>query len=108
MTTTLLDALLELQAALEGLARALTTGHADKVLAAEEPLASAVASLVTRPAPAPSEIAQLARAINGVRGAVLQCEALGKSAGDFIRTVLPEPAYTRGDRFRIRRVTGDS
>ena len=102
MKTTLLDALIDVQSALEGLARALTTGNSDAVLAAEEPLASAVATLVTRPTPAAADIPHLVQAINGVRSAVLRCEALGQSAGDFVRAVLPEPAYARHDRPRRR------
>ena len=80
--------------ALRGLVRALLTGRADEVLAAEGPLQTATADLAALCASGrvadPARVRKSARAI---RIAVLECQALGYSAEALRRILIPDAAY---------------
>lgn len=86
-------------AALDALAEALAAGDAAAVLAAEPAMAAAVAELSAwRPVAGDRSSADLARAVEGVRASLARCQALGRSATDFSRAVLPGAAYDRAGR----------
>jgi hypothetical protein len=95
MTTTLLEALERVREALDELARALASGDASAVLAAEEPVGSAVAALSAAKPATGNDKPGLSPAIHSVRAAMTRCEALGRTADDFLRAVFPQPAYGR-------------
>lgn len=97
MTTTPLEALARLQAALDTLARALATGDSRQVLAAEEPVASAVSALApyrTSHVPA-ADGDRLRRAIVDVQATLARCEALGRTAVAFVDALFPQAVYGR-------------
>jgi hypothetical protein len=95
MTTSLLDGVTRLQAALDSLARALAAGDGQAVLAAEEPIASAVTALASFPSPAAQSVPGLPSAIAAVRAAVHRCQVLGEAASQFSQAVLGEATYGR-------------
>ena len=102
MTTTLRDALSRLQSALDALARALTSGDDAAVLAAEEPLGSAVTAVAQLARRRHTEADGLREAIDGVRAAMTRCAALGRTAGGGCRPGAATPrrwssAMTRRD-----------
>jgi hypothetical protein len=96
MTMTLLDAIDRVREALDELASALASGEPANVLAAEEPLGSAVSALAQAAPPANDvERAAVPRALHTVKTALKRCETLGRTADDFVRAVFPDPAYGR-------------
>jgi hypothetical protein len=95
MTTTLLDAIERLQISLDQLARALATAESETVLAAEEPLATAVTALAAFRRRDTGDLTGLPDAIARARAAVRRCQSLGASAEQFSRAVLGEPSYGR-------------
>jgi hypothetical protein len=94
MTTTLLDAVARLQTALDTLAHALTAGDERAVLAAEEPLATAVTSLAAFRRTNADPTSGLPEAIASVRASVSRCQTLGGSASQFSRAVLGDASYS--------------
>lgn len=95
MTTTLLDAVTRLQAALDSLAAALAAGEPDAVLAAEEPVAAAVSSLTAFRRRDADRAPGLAEALARVRAAMQRCEALGESAAQLSLAVFGTSTYDR-------------
>jgi hypothetical protein len=91
------DAFTAVESALRNLARALATGDADQVLAAESPLQVATAGLADlRLNPAPLDAARVRQAWRAILMAVLECQALGASADVLRRVLVPETAYSHG------------
>jgi hypothetical protein len=99
MTSRPPDVLVRIGAALDALAAALVAGDTAAVLAAEAPIAAAVAELTAwRPAAEDRSSPDVVRALQAVRGSLARCQALGRSATDFSRAVLPGAAYDRAGR----------
>jgi hypothetical protein len=99
MTSRPPDVLVRIGAALDALADALVAGDAAAVLAAEAPIAAAVAEVSAwRPVAGERSSADVARALQAVRASLARCQALGRSATDFSRAVLPGAAYDRAGR----------
>ena len=93
------DVLVRIGAALDALANALAAGDAAAVLAAEAPMADAAAQLAAwRPSADERSSPDVARALVGIRGSLARCQALGRSATDCSRAVLPGAAYDRAGR----------
>lgn len=82
-----------LQAALDHLADALVTGEPDRVLAAEERLATAVGLVAALPRPITGDRFELRAKIHAAQLALSRCQRLGRASADLERTVRPEPAY---------------
>lgn len=97
MTTTLLEQLTHLQAALDELAVALRAADADAVLSAEEPLASAISALAPLRGADIQEADRFAvrRALTTLRLTLARCEALGSTADGLGRAMMPPVAYDR-------------
>jgi hypothetical protein len=115
MTTTLLENLTRLQAALDHLARALTSGDAEAVLGAEEPLASAVSALglIRRRDVESSDRDQVRRAIAALTASLRRCESLGRTVQAIGLAMAPDLSYgPRGLRLvgasPVRRLTSTS
>ena len=93
------DEFTAVESALRGLVRALSTGRAEEVLAAEAPLQTATAGLTALRASGrvldPTRVRQATRAI---RIAVLECQALGYSAETLRRILIPDTAYPAAGR----------
>jgi hypothetical protein len=93
------DEFTAVETAVRGLVRALLTGRADEVLAAEGPLQAATEGLTALRASGrvadPARVRQAARAI---RIAVLECQALGLSAEALRRILIPDAAYPGSGR----------
>jgi len=101
--TTAPDVLLRLNAALDLLSAALESGDAGEVLAAEQPLASAVHALtaVDRSLVTPSPA--LGRLLLETRLAVERCRSLGESSSDLLSIVTRQATYgPRGRRVPAR------
>jgi hypothetical protein len=99
MTSRPPDVLVRIGAALDALADALAAGDAAAVLAAEAPIAAAVAELSAwRPDGDERSSPDVRRSLEAVRGSLARCQALGRSAADFSRAVLPGAAYDRAGR----------
>lgn len=92
--TTLPDALIDVEAALERLSAAMVTGQADAVLSAEEPLAAAIRRLVTCPAPSGADRTAVYQGIRNVRLALMKCQLLGRSSAALEQALTAEPAYS--------------
>jgi len=91
--TSLTDALILVEAALERLAVAMATGDPDSVLAAEESIAVSVHHLLTAPRDAADPL-RVARQLAKVRVALLACEQMGRAAAGYAQTVMPAAPYT--------------
>jgi len=88
--------------ALRGLVRALLTGRADEVLAAEGPLQTATADLAALCASGRvADAAHVRQAARAIRIAVLECQALGYSA-EALRRILIHDAVYPGAGQRLR------
>jgi hypothetical protein len=96
------DALDRLNAALNGLARALESGSAESVLSAEGPLAAALDALATGQLEEVSRRPDLRAAVMNVRLALERCQTLGESAAS-IAAALGQPGY---DAHGLRRPDG--
>ncbi len=83
------DVLDRLLAALDGLARALSSGRADEVLAAEAPLADAAAALGAANRNVLGRRSDLRMMLTNLRLAVGRCQALGASAAALALVVSP-------------------
>jgi hypothetical protein len=97
MTTSLLEAIQQVEEALTCLADALVRGSAEDVLQAEGPLGAAVTQ-VTRVRDSGigvDDAPAVRRAMSGVRAAVVRCETLGRSAEQYRRAVFPDAEYGR-------------
>jgi len=97
--TTAPDSLQQLQTALDGLASALESGRADDVLAAETPLAAAVAALAAtdlRALAAVSDPATLAAGVDTLRTSLFRCVRLGRTSAGLLDCLIPRAAYGRG------------
>jgi hypothetical protein len=91
--TSLTDALILVEAALERLAVAMATGQPDSVLAAEESIAQSVHQLLMAPRDAADPML-VARQLAKVRVALLACEQMGRAAAGYVQTVMPAAPYT--------------
>jgi hypothetical protein len=78
------DPLFELQAALDGLAAALTSGDPDAVLAAETPLAIATARLTALDGRPDGTAAELRARLQDIRRSVGRCRRLGAASADLL------------------------
>jgi hypothetical protein len=97
--TTAPDSHHQLQAALDGLASALESGRADDVLAAETPLAAAVAALTAtdlRALAAETDSATLMAGVDAIRTSLFRCVRLGRTSAGLLDCLIPRAAYGRG------------
>lgn len=83
------DAIERVHLALTGLAEALETGHPDRVLAAERPLADAAAALATVDRRAPADPARLRARLLEARLTLDRCRTLGQASADLISAMWP-------------------
>ncbi|MCC7010599.1 MAG: hypothetical protein IT184_17450 [Acidobacteria bacterium] len=97
MTTTLLETLTRLQAALDQLAGSLKSASAESVLDAEAPLATAVSAMgrLRRSDVADADPAEVRQAIAAVRAALSRCETLGTTAEALGRAASVDEPYSR-------------
>jgi hypothetical protein len=98
--TNLSDTLADLARALDRLADALTSGSPDAVLAAEEPVRSAVTRLAAfgQHGVALPEARGVRSQMHAVQAATVRCERLGRAARDYVRATFGDPAYGRAGR----------
>lgn len=96
--TTSPDALTGLVAALDDFSRALETGDANAVLAAEETLAAAVSALKTAHLPTLAQQGAVRARIDDIRLAITRCRALGYAASDLAAIMAPPGYGPRGLR----------
>jgi hypothetical protein len=101
------DPLFELQAALDGLAAALTSGDPDAVLAAEAPLAIAAARLTALDGRPDGTAAELRTRLQDIHRSVGRCRRLGGASADllalFTATEYGPAGRTRGTSSRSAR-----
>ena len=95
--TTLAESLLHLTASLDGLSSELVSGQPDAVLSAEAPLAAALAAVAAAMhESSPADRVSTRALVREARIALLRCRALGRSAEQLARVLLPEPSYASG------------
>jgi hypothetical protein len=100
---TLLDAINKVHAALTGLANALETGDADRVLAAEQPLAEATTALETVDRARLTDEVHLRARLLEARLALERCRALGDASAEMLNVLHPNSGYERtGGHRRLR------
>jgi len=89
------DEFTAVETALRGLVRALSSGRADEVLAAEAPLQAATAGLAAlRASGRTLDATRVRQATRSIRIAVLECQALGYSAETLRRILIPDAGYS--------------
>ena len=90
-----LDAIQQLQAALDSLASALESGQPDAVLAAELPLAAAVGSFSGLDKASLARDPETPSALLDLRLAVARCRAMARAASDLGTVVHGHASYGR-------------
>jgi len=97
------DAIEKVHAALTGLAKALETGDADTVLAAEQPLVEAATALTGIDRAVLTDAVHLRARLLETRLALERCRTLGDASADMLDALYPNSGYERsGGRRRLR------
>src|SRR5215471_14212344 len=103
--TSLPDALIALESALEQVSAAMATGSPDSVLAAEESLGVAVRQLVAAAVPAGADRSKLAAGIRTVRQAMAKCQRLGRVSASCLQAITADQPYTASGQLQPAIVT---